>query len=146
MIKIIAVGKNNPALKEYEIDFIQRIKRFSRFELVELKEDKSRTPAQIIEKEAIKILDRIKDGQKVYALDVLGTSMDSFKFSDELKDNDDIVFVIGGAYGLGDNVKKRADKLISFSPMTFNHQLARIMLLEQVYRGFSIIKGRNYHK
>ncbi|MBW6462497.1 MAG: 23S rRNA (pseudouridine(1915)-N(3))-methyltransferase RlmH [DPANN group archaeon] len=146
MIKIIAVGKNNPVLKDYEIDFIKRIQRFSKFELVELKEDKSRTPAEIIEKEDIIICGRIKDGQKVYALDVLGASMDSFKFADELKKNDDIVFVIGGAYGFGDRIKKRADKLISFSPMTFNHQLARIMLLEQVYRGFSIIKGTNYHK
>ncbi|NOQ55866.1 MAG: 23S rRNA (pseudouridine(1915)-N(3))-methyltransferase RlmH [Nanohaloarchaea archaeon] len=146
MIKIVAVGKNNPALKDYEIDLIRRIKRFSRFELIELKEDKSRTPAQIIEKEAIKILDRIKDGDKVYVLDILGKSMDSVAFSEMFKEVADITFVIGGAYGLSESVKKRADKLISFSLMTFNHQLARIMLLEQVYRGFSIINGRKYHK
>ncbi|MCK5235240.1 MAG: 23S rRNA (pseudouridine(1915)-N(3))-methyltransferase RlmH, partial [Candidatus Aenigmarchaeota archaeon] len=61
MIKIITVGKNNPALKEYEADLLKRIKRFSKFDLVELKEDKSKNPAQIVDKEDIKILEKIKD-------------------------------------------------------------------------------------
>ena len=146
MIKIIAVGKNNPALKEYEADLARRIKRFSKFELLELKEDKSKNPAQIVEKEDIKILEKIKDNEKVYALDVSGAGMDSIRFSEELKNNRNIVFVIGGTYGFGDAVRKRADKLISFSAMTFNHQIFRIMLLEQVYRGLSIINNRKYHK
>ncbi|MCK5234279.1 MAG: 23S rRNA (pseudouridine(1915)-N(3))-methyltransferase RlmH [Candidatus Aenigmarchaeota archaeon] len=146
MIKIIAVGKNNPALKEYEADLARRIKMFSRYEFVELKEDKSKNPAQIIIKEDMKILEKIKDNDLVYALDVSGVCMDSVAFSEELKKNRDIVFVIGGAYGFGNNLRKRADKLVSFSPMTFNHQIFRVMLLEQVYRGFSIINNRKYHK
>ncbi len=146
MIKIIAVGKNNPALKEYEADLARRIKRFSKFDLVELKEDKSKNPAQIVGKEDIKILEKIKDKELVYALDVSGVGMDSVAFSEELKNCSDITFVIGGAYGFGDAVRKRADKLISFSDMTFNHQIFRVMLLEQVYRGLSIINNRKYHK
>lgn len=146
MIKIIAVGKNNPALKEYEADFVKRIKRFSKFDLVELKEDKSKNPVQIVGKEDIKILEKIKDKEIVYALDISGRGMDSVAFSEELKNNYDITFVVGGAYGFGDAVRKRADKLISFSAMTFNHQIFRVMLLEQVYRGLSIINNRKYHK
>ncbi|MEA2004229.1 MAG: 23S rRNA (pseudouridine(1915)-N(3))-methyltransferase RlmH, partial [archaeon] len=112
-----------------------------------LKEDKSKNPAQIVIKEDMKILEKIKDNNDlVYALDVSGVCIDSVAFSEELKKNRDIVFVIGGAYGFGDSLRKRADKLLSFSPMTFNHQLFRVMLLEQVYRGLSIINNRKYHK
>ncbi len=147
MIRVIAVGKNNPALREYEADLSKRIGRFARFEMIELKEDKSKTTDQILEKEADKILARIKDKEYVCLLDISGgKSLDSVAFSDMIKNKDDIVFIIGGAFGVSGKVRKRADALLSFSSMTFNHQLFRMMLLEQIYRGLSIIKGHKYHK
>ena len=110
MIRIIAVGKNNPLLKEYEAELALRICRFSRFEIVELKEDKSNNSSEIIKKEDDKILSRIKDDEFVCALDVSGgVSMDSVRFSEMIKKQGDVVFVIGGAYGFGSKVRSRAN-------------------------------------
>ncbi|MEA3229822.1 MAG: 23S rRNA (pseudouridine(1915)-N(3))-methyltransferase RlmH [archaeon] len=146
MIKIIAVGKNNALLRHYESEIVRRIGRISRFELVELKGDKSKNPLEIIRKEDESILSRIKEEEFVCALDVSGVSVDSFGFSDVIREHDNIVFVIGGAYGFGDKVRLRADLSLSFSLLTFNHQVFRVMLLEQVYRSLSIIAGGKYHK
>ena len=147
MIKIIAIGKNIDFLKNAELEYETRIKHFTKLEITELKEDKSKTPKEIMLKEAKKIKDVIK-GQKYIALEIEGQTPTTEKFTDIIKNNTEknTIFVIGGAYGLDDEIKNKANKLISLSKMTFTHQIARILLLEQIYRAQTIINNRNYHK
>ena len=140
------------AAAEYE-------KRFSRFgkwetiELPDLPEPANYSPAieeQIKKKEGEAILARIRDGDIVVCLCIDGRQMDSMQLSGKLTELIDtgrrVVFVIGGSLGLSGDVVRRAQLRLSFSPMTFPHQLARIMLLEQTYRALKIAAGERYHK
>ena len=134
-------------------------KRFSRFgkwetiELPDLPEPANSSPAieeQIKKKEGEAILARIRDGDIVVCLCIDGRQMDSVQLSAKLTELIDtgrrVVFVIGGSLGLSGDVVRRAQLRLSFSPMTFPHQLARIMLLEQTYRALKIAAGERYHK
>ena len=140
------------AAAEYE-------KRFSRFgkwetiELPDLPEPANSSPAieeQIKTKEGEAILARIRDGDIVVCLCIDGRQMDSVQLSAKLTELIDtgrrVVFVIGGSLGLSEAVVSRAQMKLSFSPMTFPHQLARVMLLEQTYRAMKIAAGERYHK
>lgn len=102
------------------------------------------------EKESQDILKQIKPSDFVVLLDVQGEFMDSLEYSKYLEklENEakDIVFVIGGSYGISDSVKQRANKLLSFSKMTFPHELFRLMFFEQLYRAYSLKNNKNYHK
>ena len=102
------------------------------------------------EKESQDILKQIKPNDFVVLLDVQGEFMDSLEYSKYLEklENEakDIVFVIGGSYGISDSVKQRANKLLSFSKMTFPHELFRLMFFEQLYRAYSLKNNKNYHK
>lgn len=101
-------------------------------------------------KDAKDVFARIDPSTTVVVLDAAGVSMDSEAFAKKIQHFDDlgtkITVVIGGAYGLSDDVKKRADVLLSLSPMTTTHDLAHIFFLEQLYRAFTIITGKEYHK
>jgi 23S rRNA (pseudouridine1915-N3)-methyltransferase len=104
-----------------------------------------------LETEAEKILAAIPNGAYVMPMCIEGKQMDSEELSHKLSDigisgQSNVVFVIGGSYGLSDRVKQKADYKLSMSKMTFPHQLARIMLLEQIYRAFKISQGGTYHK
>ena len=106
---------------------------------------------QIKEKEGSRILAQIKDGAYVIALAVQGTMLSSEQLASKLNKlgvdgQSQIVLIIGGSLGLSDEVLKRADYHLSFSPMTFPHQLMRVILLEQIYRSYRIISGEPYHK
>ena len=106
---------------------------------------------QIKEKEGKLILSKIKDNMHVIAMDLKGNEITSEKFSKYIENcgvmgNSNITFVIGGSLGLSQEVIKRADYKLCFSKMTFPHQLFRVMLLEQVYRAFRIMKNEPYHK
>lgn len=140
------------AAAEYE-------KRFSRFgkwetiELPDLPEPANSSPAieeQIKKKEGEAILARIRDGDIVVCLCIDGRQMDSVQLSAKLTELIDtgrrVVFVIGGSLGLSGDVVRRAQLRLSFSPMTFPHQLARVMLLEQIYRAHKINANERYHK
>ena len=107
--------------------------------------------ALAMEKEGNNILSKIKDTQYVITLEILGKSISSEQFADKIDNlmltgKSDVVLVIGGSYGLSDSVKKRSDYALSFSKMTFPHQMMRVVLLEQVYRAYRIITGASYHK
>lgn len=140
------------AAAEYE----KRLSRYTKFETIELNdlpEPANSSPAieaQIKEKEGAAILAKIRPDDAVIALCIDGRQLDSVKLSTRLTQLQDsgrrVVFVIGGSLGLSDAVIARANEKLSFSPMTFPHQLARIMLLEQVYRGCKIAAGERYHK
>ncbi|MBQ7784844.1 MAG: 23S rRNA (pseudouridine(1915)-N(3))-methyltransferase RlmH [Clostridia bacterium] len=140
------------AAAEYE----KRISRFGKFETIELPdlpEPSNSSPAieeQIRRKEGEAILSKIRDGDIVICLCIDGKQMDSVQLSKKLTELNDtsrrVVFVIGGSLGLSAQVVLRANLKLSFSPMTFPHQLARIMLLEQTYRALKIGAGERYHK
>lgn len=140
------------AAAEYE----KRLSRFGKWETVELPdlpEPANSSPAieeQIKRKEGEAILARIRDGDIVVCLCIDGRQMDSVQLSHKLTELIDtgrrVVFVIGGSLGLSPEVVRRAQLRLSFSPMTFPHQLARVMLLEQTYRALKIAAGERYHK
>ena len=140
------------AAAEYE----KRLSRFGRWETIELAdlpEPANSSPAieeQIKRKEGEAILAKIREGDLVVCLCIDGQQMDSVRLSRRLTELSDtgrrVVFVIGGSLGLSDAVVQRAQLRLSFSPMTFPHQLARVMLLEQVYRAMKIAAGERYHK
>lgn len=140
------------AAAEYE----KRLSRFGKWETIELPdlpEPSNSSPAieeQIKKKEGEAILSKIRDGDIVVCLCIDGKQMDSVQLSRKLTELTDtgrrVVFVIGGSLGLTPAVVARAQVKLSFSPMTFPHQLARIMLLEQTYRAMKIAAGERYHK
>lgn len=107
--------------------------------------------ANALNAEGREILSKIPDGAKVYAMCIEGKQMPSEKLARTISEcsvqgYSNIVFIIGGSHGLSEDVKKRADFRLSMSKMTFPHQLARVMLLEQIYRAFQISTGGKYHK
>lgn len=140
------------AAAEYE----KRLSRFGKWETIELPdlpEPSNSSPAieeQIKKKEGDTILAKLRDGDVVVCLCIEGKQMDSVQLSRKMTELIDtgrrVVFIIGGSLGLSEEVVRRAQVKLSFSPMTFPHQLARIMLLEQTYRALKIAAGERYHK
>lgn len=157
-ITVVAVGKIKErffedAVKEYG----KRLGRYCKLEIVQVADEKTPDGAgealmrQIKEKEGERILAQIKDGAYVIALAIEGKMLDSEELADKLgqlgvSGVSQVVFVIGGSLGLSRAVLGRADYQLSFSRMTFPHQLMRVILLEQVYRGFRILNHQPYHK
>ena len=140
------------AADEYE-KRLSRFGRFEEFELADLPEPANSSPAieaQICEREGRAILQKVREGDIVIALCIGGKQLDSVQLSQALTRCGDtgrrVVFIIGGSLGLSPQVIARADFKLSFSPMTFPHQLARVMLLEQTYRAMKIAAGERYHK
>lgn len=157
-VTILAVGRMKE--KPYRMmadEYMKRLSRYGKFEEIELPdlpEPANTSPAierQIREKEGEAILSRIRPGSHVIALTIPGKQWDSPGLSrhlDELltRGASDITFVIGGSLGLSEQVIARAEEEMSMSKMTFPHQLARVMLMEQLYRAMKIRAGERYHK
>ena len=157
-ITIIAVGKlKEKYLKQAIDEYSKRLSRYCKLEVIELPDEKTPDNAsekeeqQIKEKEGRLILSKIKDNSYVVAMDLKGKQITSEEFASFISNcgvtgNSNIVFIIGGSLGLSEGVIKRANYKLCFSKMTFPHQLFRVMLLEQVYRGFRITNNEPYHK
>lgn len=157
-INIICIGK----LKEKYwsdacIEYLKRLKAFCHTEVIELKEEKLAKNASSADEEYVKIkegeliLSKIKDGDYVIALEINGKQLSSTELATKVgklmgEGNSTIDFVIGGSLGLSGEVSRRADYSLSFSKMTFPHQMMRVILLEQIYRSFMINSGTAYHK
>lgn len=157
-ITLVTVGKIKEryfedAVKEYQ----KRLSRYCRLEILQVADEKTPDGAseaverQIKEKEGQRILDNIRDGAFVVALAIEGEMLSSEQLAEKIdklgiRGVSHIVFVIGGSLGLSEAVMKRADYALSFSKMTFPHQLMRVVLLEQIYRSYRIIGGEPYHK
>ncbi|MCI7814301.1 MAG: 23S rRNA (pseudouridine(1915)-N(3))-methyltransferase RlmH [Lachnospiraceae bacterium] len=157
-ITLITVGKIKEkyftdAIREYA----KRLGRYCRLEIVELEDEKTPDRASEAEEEQIKqregerILKGIKEGSYTIALAIEGKKMNSEQFAKKIETlgiqgKSHINFIIGGSLGLDGRVLERADEKISFSDMTFPHQLMRVILLEQIYRGYRIIQNEPYHK
>lgn len=157
-IRIICIGKlKEKYWQDASNEYIKRLKPFCNIEIVELKEYKiTKNPSpkdeEIVKiKEGEAILSKIKDGDYVISLEILGKQISSEMMAEKLigitnQGYSDFDFVIGGSLGLSDEVSKRANFKLSFSLMTFPHQMMRIILLEQIYRSFMINKVTSYHK
>lgn len=157
-ITILCVGKvkekfYRDAIGEYQ----KRLSRYCKLEIVEVADEKTPDGAsetvenQIKEKEGNRILSKIREEDYVIALAIDGKMQDSVELSKNIQQlgvrgKSSIVFVIGGSLGLSKEVLKRSDEKLSFSKMTFPHQLMRVILLEQVYRSYRIMNGEPYHK
>lgn len=157
-ITLITVGKikekfYRDAIAEYE----KRLGKYCKLSILEVSDEKTPDNAgeaveeQIKAKEAKRILALIKEDAYVVTLEIQGQKKDSCAFASQIEQlgiqgNSHIVFVIGGSLGLHPTVSGRADSRLSFSDMTFPHQLMRVILLEQIYRAYRIIHGEPYHK
>lgn len=157
-ITIITVGKiKEKYFTDAIAEYSKRLSRYCKLEIVQVPDEKTPDGAsealetQIKDKEGERILSNIKDGSYVVALAIEGNMLDSEELAEKIEKwgisgVSQIVFVIGGSLGLSKAVLNRADYKLSFSRMTFPHQLMRVILLEQVYRAYRIIQNEPYHK
>jgi 23S rRNA (pseudouridine1915-N3)-methyltransferase len=157
-ITLVTVGKiKEKYFRDAISEYSKRLSRYCRLEIIEVADEKTPDKAsetaetQIRQKEAERILKYIREDAYCIALAINGKKFDSVEFSRHIEKlgiagKSNIVFVIGGSLGLHDSVLSRADEKLSFSDMTFPHQLMRVILLEQIYRGYRIINGEPYHK
>ena len=157
-ITIITVGKiKEKYLKDAIAEYSKRLTKYCKLDIVEVADEKTPDNAsEIVEeairdKEAERIMKHVKDDMYVVTLEIGGKMLTSEELSKKIErlgiqGKSDVAFVIGGSIGLGKAVLKRSDYALSFSKMTFPHQLMRVILLEQIYRSYRIMKGEPYHK
>lgn len=156
-ITVICVGKIKEKFFSDAVgEYLKRLSRFAKCEIVELRDEKipdnasAKECEQILEKEGAAILAKIPKGSYVIPLCIEGEQLSSPAFADKIKyismEASHITFIIGGSLGLWDEVKKAARFKLSFGKMTLPHQLMRVVLLEQIYRCFKILANESYHK
>lgn len=158
-ITIIALGKLNQSYYAQGVaEYAKRLQAFCNFEIIELPEEtideKSASPAAIhkaLEKEAKQILQAVPKGAVLVPLCIEGKQIDSLQFADMLAQqavggNGSVAFIIGSSHGLAEAVKSKAMRKLSLSKLTMPHQLARLVLTEQIYRAFMILANSKYHK
>lgn len=149
-INLVCVGNlKEDFSRKNQDEYLKRLSAFCKVNVVEIKEQNQlENTANILEKEGEEILKKLKGF--VVLCDLDGKEISSVDFAKKIEDisqtNSCITFVIGGSHGVSDAVKNAANFKICFSPMTFPHNLFRIMLLEQIYRAFAILTGKSYHK
>ena len=156
-ITILAVGKiKEKYLRDGIAEFVKRLGPFCRLEIKELDEERmpddpsAAQKEQALAREGERLLKQIPQGSRVFVLDVIGKQQSSEElaetFSSLAVDGDSsLTFIIGGAFGLSEDVRKAAHVRLSFSKMTFTHQMIRLLLVEQIYRSFKIWRGEKYH-
>ena len=153
-VTLLMIGNTTESYVKSGLDlFVKRLDHYIRFkELIisDLKDRKNLNPALIKEKEAVLILEKLMQADYTILLDENGLENSSVEFSEIIQKimntgTRELFFVIGGAYGVADSVKQRADKVISLSRMTFTHQLIRLIFVEQLYRAMTILKNEPYH-
>lgn len=151
-IKLLMVGKNKDrAIDEAINAFEKKLKPFCRITLHYIKDELiSKNPVVALEKEAVHIQKHLQPEDFVIVLDEHGKLFSTLEFSrffsNVQQNNKTITCIIGSAYGLAPTIKENADFLLSLSPLTMSHQIARLVLLEQVYRIFTLMRGIPYHK
>lgn len=144
MIKIICVGKiKEKYLRDAISDYEKRISKYHKINIIEVEDFN-------MKEESIRILKNIKKDDFVITLEINGNVISSVEFANKIDKlfitNSNITFVIGGSDGIDDSVKERSNYSLSFSTLTFPHQLFRVILLEQIYRCFKILNNETYHK
>lgn len=151
MIKIITVGSiKEKYLKDAIEEYQKRLKKYTDLEIVEIKDEGLLPAKQTMAKEAEKINKHINEKEYIITLEIEGKELTSEELSKKIEDimiiNSNITFIIGGSYGIDKSIKDKAKYHLSFSKMTFPHQLFRVLLLEQIYRAFKIMNNESYHK
>ena len=153
-IKLIVVGKTNAKyLLEGENEYENRLKHYTKFEetiIPDVKQPGKLNENELKKKEGHLILGKLESSDHVILLDDKGKSHSSIEFAHFLQQKMNsglklLVFVVGGAFGFSDEVYQRANSKLSLSKMTFSHQMVRLIFKEQLYRGFSILRGEKYH-
>ncbi len=153
-ITLLVVGKTNQAwLEEAIAEYVKRLKRYISFEMKvipDVKNAKSLSEDQLKSKEGELLLASLSEGEELFLFDERGATFSSQEFSVFLEKKmlsslKSLVFVVGGAYGFSQEVYGRAAGTISLSRMTFSHQMVRVLIVEQLYRAFTILKGEPYH-
>ena len=157
-ITILCVGKVKEKFYQDAIkEFQKRMSRYCKLDIIEVADEKTQEQSSDLEiqiikdKEGERLLKHIKEDAYIICLAIDGKQLDSVELSEKMNQlfvtgNSHICFVIGGSLGISDNVLKRANYKLSFSKMTFPHQLMRVILLEQIYRSFRIMNNEPYHK
>ena len=156
-IKIYAIGKTKDFYKDGVDEYLKRINGYSKIQVIEVKDDSiSEKPSDLEIKKAIdnegkRVLSLLKNNEFLIGLDLNKKEFTSEEFASFLLDKivnngSNVSFVIGGSYGLSDELKNRVNASICLSKLTFPHQLARLILVEQIYRAFKIINNETYHK
>ncbi len=157
-ITVISVGKlKEKYLKDAIAEYAKRLGKYCKLELLEVADEKTSENAGSAAEEAVRakegerILKLMRDDAYIITLEIDGAQLSSEKLAEKIESlgvggKSRIIFIIGGSIGLGREVRKKSDFALSFSKMTFPHQLMRVILLEQIYRSFRIINGEPYHK
>ncbi|MGE5456138.1 MAG: 23S rRNA (pseudouridine(1915)-N(3))-methyltransferase RlmH [Ignavibacteriales bacterium] len=151
MIKIICVGKiKENYYKEAVKEYIKRLSKYTKLEIIEVEDIDSNNINLILEKERDNINKCINEKDYVITLEIDGKELNSVELSRKIDEtlivNSNITFIIGGSYGLDKLIKDRSNYKLSFSKLTYPHQLFRVILLEQLYRSFKIMRNESYHK
>jgi 23S rRNA (pseudouridine1915-N3)-methyltransferase len=153
-IKLIAIGKTDEKYLEEGIEkYLKRLKHYNPFELIvipDIKQGGKFTAEKLKEEEGKLILQKVQEGDQLVLLDEKGKNFTSAEFANFLQKklntvNTNLIFIIGGAFGFSPAVYQRANEQISLSRMTFSHQMVRLFFTEQLYRGFTILRGEKYH-
>lgn len=157
-ITIVCVGKLKEKYFTMAIsEYVKRLSRYCKLEIIEVSDEKTPDQASEAEENQIKklegerILKNIKDGAYLFVLAIEGKMLSSVELADKVEQlgvsgNSHLIFIIGGSLGLSEDVLSRADYKLSFSKMTFPHQMMRVILLEQIYRAYRINSNQPYHK
>ncbi len=157
-IRLVCVGNlKEQSLKQLQDEFSKRLQAYCKLSIIEVNEEKSNEEPnetiikQILKKEGERLLSKVKDNEYLILVDLHGKQMDSINFSKKIDqimtyDSSTITFVIGGSYGLSDELRKKAKLSWCLSELTFTHQMTRVLVLEQIYRTFKILNHEIYHK
>jgi 23S rRNA (pseudouridine1915-N3)-methyltransferase len=151
MIKIITVGSIKESyLREAIEEYKKRLSKYTSLEIIECKDEGLVEKEKTLKLEEEKILKYINEKDYIITLEIEGKEFTSEEFAEKIDkiqiENSNITFIIGGSYGLSNNIKSKSNLKLSFSKMTFPHQLFRVILLEQIYRAFKINHHESYHK
>ena len=151
MIKIICIGKIKERYMQEGIeDYLKRLSRYTKIEVIELNNYNSENIEEVLSNEKELILKHIKEKDYIVTMEIEGKLLTSEEFSKKIDEvfnyHSNITFIIGGSYGLHNDIKSISNYALSFSKMTFPHQLFRLVLLEQIYRAYKINNNETYHK
>lgn len=151
MIKIICVGKiKEKYFKDAINEYMKRLSKYTKIEIIEVSDIDNPNKDIVLLKEKELIEKYILSKEYVITMEIEGNMLNSVELSNKINNlfntNSNITFIIGGSYGIHNDIKKRSDYRLSFSKLTYPHQLFRVILLEQIYRSFRIINNEAYHK
>ena len=151
MIKIICVGKiKEKFYKEAIIEYEKRLSKYTKIKIIEVEDTNNNNEEIIKQKEKELILKHIEPKDYIITLEIEGKEINSIELSKKIQQleitNPNITFIIGGSYGLDEQIKNISNFKLSFSKLTFPHQLFRVILLEQIYRAYKIKNNESYHK